>query len=209
MVNPLVVSLGVFLYGSLHTFPFIIMLKVDRVNKETCSLDCFEFLDSNQCDKYKKQQSNPPHIHTYSYSDQQWGEQRSQPQTSFTYRFIVCKLQTCFILHCSFAEVNSWERKREREFSNRGRKAVTWVLRALSGPWFSHFKHTIERLNRPANRKGILSCMVSATACAYVSEGMIFWCLPPLSSSLSFVDWPLCGGFITPLRNSNFPEHTG
>ena len=43
-----------------------------------------------------------------------WRGERWHWKTSFTYRFIVCELQTRFILHCSFAEVNSWERGRER-----------------------------------------------------------------------------------------------
>lgn len=81
--------------------------------------------------------------------------------------------------------------KREQDLSS--------VLTALSGPAFIHLILSTAHLNRPANHKGHLVCMVCkrlllllcslACVCVHAPD---FWCLPVLSSSSLhlFVNWP-------------------
>lgn len=132
-----------------------------------------------------------------------WREDCWHQKTSFTYRFIVCKLQTCFILHCSFAEVNSWERQRETErlVIEAEPGIFCLVLTALSGPAFTHLILSTAHLNWPANHKGHWLCMVSerllcACVCLRLTFDVFLYYHHPF---IPFVNWPLCGGFIMPL----------
>lgn len=56
-----------------------------------------------------------------------------------THRLVVRQLQTGFILHCSFAEVNSWEGEGEQSCVSEERQDLHVALKALNGPSFSHF----------------------------------------------------------------------
>lgn len=107
---------------------------------------------------------------------------------SFTYRFIVSELQTCFVLHCSFAEVNSWKRQRERLVIKREQN-LSFALTALSGSAFMHLILSTAHLNWPANRKGHLavhaaSMSVPASACVCIPDFLISSCAIIVPSSL-------------------------
>lgn len=115
-----------------------------------------------------------------------WREDCWHQKTSFTYRFIVCKLQTCFILHCSFAEVNSWERQRETERlvieADRdlllGFNSPKWPCVYSFNPLNCTFKLACKS-QRSLTVHGVWASVV----CSHV-PAPDFWCLPVLSSSL-------------------------
>lgn len=116
-----------------------------------------------------------------------WSGEQWHQQTSFTYRFIICKLQTCFILHCSFAEVNSWGRQTERLLIKRGLDPS--LLTVLSGPAFIHLILSTAHLNCSTNYKGHLTCVVwmhlFLHACLHLTFDVFPCCNHPFISLLT------------------------
>lgn len=132
--------------------------------------------------------------------------------TSFTYRFIVSELQTCFILHCSFAEVNSWEREGEtghrREVGNRGRTGSNGS-NSLKWP----FIHSFNPLNCVfklafTSQKGHRLRLVSECPIQCVFARVLMSSPPIAIIPSSPVNWPLCDGFILPLDCSRVASIT-
>lgn len=90
---------------------------------------------------------------------------------TFTHRLIVRQLQTGFVLHCSFAEVNSWEWEGEEICVSEAQQHLNVALKALNGPSFSHFILSAACLYRPTNHKGHWWCTVSELLLAKVLLG--------------------------------------
>lgn len=132
--------------------------------------------------------------------------------TSFPYRFIVSELQTCFILHCSFAEVNSWEREGERghrrEVGDRGRTGSNGSD-SLKWP----FVHSFNPLNCVfklafTSQKGHRLRLVSERPIQCVFAWVLMSSPPITIIPPSLVNWPLCDGFIMPLDCSRVASFT-
>lgn len=147
--------------------------------------------------------------------------------TSSTYRFIIGELQTCFILHCSFAEVNSWEREEEtghrREVGNRGRtgsngsNSLKWPFVYSLNPLNCVFKLAFtsqkgHRLRLVSERP--IQCVLVGVFGRVLMSFSPITIIPSSPCQLTIL-WRLhyairlfsCG-IIQTFRHSNFPEHS-